>query len=199
MTTTHIELLRHGLPEGDNCFRGRSDFDITSLGLEQMRSATDWISEIDIVITSHLKRCREFASIYSQLQNITMIEMPNFAEIDFGDWDGKPKQLIWDIDQQRLSQFWKDPWKHTPPNGESLECFERRIFNQWTELLQKYRGKRILLVTHSGVMKQILRFTLELPKNSSYLQRISLPYASRVSLSVYHDEDGKLWPQLNLV
>jgi alpha-ribazole phosphatase len=197
MTTTTIELLRHGLPEGDDCFRGHTDFLLTDEGLQQMRDSMRGSEVPDVVITSPLSRCHQFAREYSENHQCPLVLNDKIKEIDFGDWDGRRKQDIWQNHQEVLSRFWSTPWEITPPNGESLVAYDQRIKTAWFSMLEEHKGKRILLVTHGGVMKQIVRRVLEMPKDEKYLQRLSIPYAAKITVTVYHDENGKLWPELH--
>lgn len=197
MTTTRIDLLRHGLPEGDHCFRGQVDFALTEKGMQQMFHAVGEKTAYDRVISSPLSRCYDFASAFAAQHELEVTADPGFLELDFGDWDGQPKQQVWDNDSTRLSEFWSNPWHSTPPGGESLEVYEQRIITSWQQVLESYAGQSILLVTHGGVIKQLIRHLLELPRTAGYIQRLEIPYAARVKISVYHDQDGTLWPQLH--
>ncbi|MDB1125123.1 histidine phosphatase family protein [Vibrio algarum] len=197
MTTTKIELLRHGLPEGDDCFRGHTDFLLTNTGMDQMNASVANSVVPDLVLSSPLLRCRDFAEQYAQKYKLPVIIKQEFKEIDFGDWDGHKKQAVWDNEQEQLTKFWADPWNMTPPNGESLKDYDKRIVLAWQNMLQEYKGKRLLLVTHGGVIKQIMRILLEMPRTNTYLQRMNIPYAAKVEISVYHDENGQLWPEIH--
>ncbi len=197
MTTTTIDFLRHGLPEGEDCFRGHTDFELTDTGLKQMDAAVQGMPIPDHIITSPLNRCVVFAKHYAALNELDFEIAPEFIELDFGDWDGKKKQEIWEQDQSLLSNFWENPWQTTPPNGEPLADFDRRIQHAWNALLKKFQGKRVLVVTHAGVMKQILRIVLAMPKSEHYLQRLNLPYAAKIRVTVFQDENGQSWPQVH--
>ena len=118
-------------------------------------------------------------------------------ELNFGDWDGRRKQDVWDEQQAMLSRFWSEPWDTVPPNGESLHDFDRRIRQAWNRMLTRHQGKRILVVAHGGVIKQIIRFLLDMPESAAYIQRLNIPYAAKVCITVYHDENGKHWPEIH--
>lgn len=197
MTTTHIDLLRHGQPEGEHCFRGVTDFALMDEGLQQMYSAVANRPDYDLVITSPLSRCLRFAQEYSEKQGVELEQDQRLVELDFGLWDGVDKQTVWQQDQDLLSHFWSHPWQSSPPEGESMQAYDDRIMQAWHELLSKHKGKRILLVTHGGVIKQIMRHLLQMPKTAAYLQRLNIPYAACLPTSIYHDEEGSLWPQLH--
>jgi broad specificity phosphatase PhoE len=44
---------------------------------------------------------------------------------------------------------------YTPPNGESLDLMQQRVFRAINELDRKHKNATILLVCHSGVMAAI--------------------------------------------
>ncbi|WP_413110260.1 histidine phosphatase family protein [Thaumasiovibrio sp. DFM-14] len=193
---TRIEMLRHGLPEGEHCFRGRTEFALTEQGMQQMQNAVAELDSVDTVITSPRVRCRHFAQEFASDHGVELIQDSGFQELNFGAWDGKEKQAVWESDQQRLMAFWENPWQTTPPNGESLHDFDQRISEAWQCLLDVHQGKTVLLVTHGGVIKQVLRQILDMPRNGAYLQRLNIAYGSRVTISVYRDENNKLWPEV---
>ena len=194
---TQIHFLRHGLPEGEDCFRGRTDFPLTTEGLLQMIQKSEHFSGIDLVISSPLQRCCVFAKEYTQQCQIPLIIDNQWQEIDFGDWDGCSKHELWEASPTLLDAYWLDPWHITPPKGEALIDFDHRIQAAWQKVLLQHKGKNILIVTHGGVMKQIFRFCLSMPKNTDYLYRIHLPYAAYGSISVTHGQNGESWPVLN--
>lgn len=196
MTTTKIKILRHGQPEGEGCFRGHTDFLLTELGFEQMISATSQLNDIEVVVSSPLIRCAKFARYFSRNKAVTYSEDKIWKELDFGDWDGREKSEIWEHEQSLLTKFWSEPWNVTPPNGESLDCYDQRINLAWHSILEEHKGKNILLVTHGGVIKQLIRQILEIPKSEVYLQRMAIPYAALINISVYCDDEGRLWPQI---
>ncbi|MEZ8094183.1 histidine phosphatase family protein [Photobacterium swingsii] len=194
---TQVDVLRHGLPEGDGCLRGHTDFAITPTGLCQMHQAIADISHLDQIVSSPLQRCSNFAYALSTSRSTPLAIDAQWQELDFGDWDGRPHKELWQTYQQELDLFWRDPWHNTPHQGESLPEFDLRIIQAWQRLLSDYQGKKLLLVTHAGVMRQLLRHILEMPQTAKYLQRLQLPYAARFRITIFHDENNEDWPQLH--
>lgn len=198
---TQIDILRHGLPEGDNCLRGHTDFALTEQGFEQMKTAIENLKEVDCVVSSSLQRCSSFADQIAQKFTINALQSDSWREMDFGDWDGLTRQQLVEEIGDDVDHYWHNPWQvcedgSAPHNGETLDQFDIRIKQAWQDLLIHHKGKKILLVTHSGVMRQLLRQLLEMPRNTTYLHRIHLPYAARMRITVYHD-DHQDWPQLH--
>ncbi|UXI04172.1 histidine phosphatase family protein [Photobacterium sp. TY1-4] len=195
-STTRIDILRHGLPEGDGCLRGHTDFPITGAGLKQMAAAVDGLADVEQVLSSPLKRCCDFAVQFADQHALPIEQLDVWKEMNFGHWDGESRDQLWQSHGEVLTQYWQDPWQSTPHGGETLQAFDARIQGAWQLLLKQHRGKRLLLVTHAGVMKQLLRILLEMPENALYLQRLDLPYAARYRVTVFHDQDGQSWPQI---
>ncbi|PSU09862.1 histidine phosphatase family protein [Photobacterium ganghwense] len=194
--TTRVDILRHGLPEGHRCLRGHTDFAITATGLEQMTLAVAGLEDIEQVVCSPLQRCSHFAQTYARRFTLPCQESELWMEMNFGNWDGQPHDTLWQSHGQHLTDYWENPWQSTPHGGESLREFDGRIADAWKQLLADHAGKRILLVTHAGVMKQLMRILLEMPENAGYLQRIELPYAARYRVTNFTDANGQEWPQL---
>lgn len=195
-STTRIDILRHGLPEGDGCLRGHTDFPITTEGLAQMDAAVEGLHDVEQVLSSPLQRCHDFAKLFASNLSLPLEQCPDWKEMNFGRWDGQSRDSLWQTERELLSNYWKDPWQSTPHGGETLQEFDRRVVRAWQAMLSRYQGKRILLVTHGGVMKQLLRILLDMPESASYLQRIDLPYAARYRVTVYRDKNGEYWPQV---
>ena len=194
---TRIDILRHGLPEGDGCLRGHTDFAITPTGLTQMAAAIADLKQVDVVVTSSLKRCSEFAELVAEEFSVLLERDDSWKEMNFGDWDGKTEDQLWQEQGKVIERYWQDPWgEETPHGGETLTEFDIRIEQAWQALLEQHQGKQVLLVTHAGVMRQLLRILLEMPKNTTYIKRIQLPYAARYRVTVCHDENGMDWPQI---
>lgn len=198
MTTqqTRIDILRHGLPEGDGCLRGHTDFPITPTGLTQMATAIADLESVDVVITSSLQRCSDFAQLTANKHSVPLHQLDSWKEMDFGNWDGQLQKTLWQEHNEVLTRYWQNPWLETPHGGEALVDFDKRIHQAWLDLVEQHKGKKILLVSHSGVMRQLMRILLEMPENASYLHRIQLPYAARYRVTIFHDEQGTDWPQI---
>ena len=193
---TRVDFLRHGLPDGHGCLRGHTDFVITETGMMQMEQAVLGLDDIETVISSPLQRCSHFAQSFAEKCRQPLSLNPQWMEMNFGDWDGQSHQSLWDKHGSTLAKYWENPWLGNPHGGESLEAFDTRIAEAWQCLLSEQLGKRLLVVTHAGVMKQLLRLLLELPQNANYLHRIELPYAARYRVTVFTDQQGQHWPQI---
>jgi broad specificity phosphatase PhoE len=175
MTDTQIHLLRHGEAQGGNRYRGVTDDPLTEKGWQQMWSAVEEGSW-DRVITSPLSRCADFAKAFAESRSIPFEVVIDLHEVDFGDWDGRSAEDIWAEDAEALQRFWQDPITGTPLGGEPLGNFQKRVMLAWSDIISEYRGERLLIITHGGVIRVILCELQELPLER--LLEIEVPHAS---------------------
>jgi len=182
--TTHIDLLRHGVAEGGACYRGITDDPLNSTGWVQMHDKIAAQSDWDVIISSPLSRCYAFAQVLADKRRLPLISDSNLQEIDFGDWEGK---IAAQIDPQLLAQFYADPVNFSAPNGEYFINFQQRILYTWQGVLKTHQGKRILIITHAGVMRVILAHTLGMDTQHSF--RLKIAHACLSHIECFHDTE----------
>lgn len=195
-----VYFLRHGRPEHDECLRGVTDFALTSEGFKQMQKSFAHIEDnLDQIISSPLSRCLSFAEYIAKENNIPLSIDPNWQEINFGHWDGVSRRKLQQQYPTELLNYWKDPWKNTPPAGESLIHFQTKVNIAFDRLLENYDQKNILIVTHSAVMRIMMARFLDIaPRSPSLFSAIHLPYATLMTVDI-HKVAGEyksffLWP-----
>lgn len=198
---TTIDLLRHGEPVGGLRFRGHTDDPLSDLGWQQMRAAlrtpADNPPPWTTVISSPLRRCHDFALHYVQQcaerHDLHLHVESRLKEIHFGDWEGRSADDIEADDAEALKGFWHNPLVNMPPGSEPLADFHARVLTAWQELLQRYRGEHLLIVSHGGVIRLLLQHILAMPAEA--LQRIQVDYACLSRIVVHHHTT----PQAQLV
>jgi len=202
-----LYLLRHGEIATPGILAGKTDVTLSEVGRKQLSQATDSLINISRCISSPLIRCHEWASQYCLQQNIQLEVDSKLREMDFGDWDGKSYQALWKMEAQSatsvIGDFWENPWQHQPPNGETMESFVSRVDNWWQEFFAdsklQSRLQNTLVFTHAGVIKHLLARILHLPiPGTIHMASIDVPYASVIKISLYRDENGKVWSKLIL-
>ncbi len=186
---TQIDVLRHGICEGGNIFRGCTDVPLTQQGFQQMQQAlADSGHPWQCVVSSPLKRCTEFAKSLVQSGVSRFAVDERLREMSFGDWDGKEIDEVWRNDHRRISAWSLDPSVSPPPGGEALGDLAARVQSCLDDLLQQYRGQRLLLVTHGGVFRVLLSQVLGMPLACA--NRFDVPYACLSRLAIYHQPSG---------
>jgi len=181
-----IYLMRHGQvnkPEGNALF-GRTDVAISAPGWRQMLDNSGLLHDVQQVVSSPLVRCAKFARFYGQQQNIDCQIESDLQECDFGSWDGVPFAQL-HTQWPQLEAFWQQPAVVSPPDGESLQSMQRRVMACWKVLLDHYRGKNLLLVSHGGVIRMLLAGILNLDwRNPALYSQLQIPYASITKLQL---------------
>ena len=173
---TTVDLLRHGEPEGGNRYRGTLDDPLSSHGWEQMRSAVGNRNPWDVVVSSPLRRCADFArELATQLRLTLDIEL-DLREITFGDWEGRTITEIMRSTPQALELFWRDPVNHPPPGGEPLPVYAARVTAAWQAVLERHAGRHVLIVGHGGMIRMVLQHVLGMPLQ--HVWRLEVPYAN---------------------
>ncbi|NMX91080.1 MULTISPECIES: alpha-ribazole phosphatase family protein [unclassified Pseudomonas] len=189
--TLHLDLLRHGETELGGGLRGSLDDALTAKGWTQMREAVQAVQARgpwDRLISSPLQRCARFADELGARLNLPVHLEQDLQELHFGAWEGQSAAKLMETDAQALGLFWADPYSFTPPGGEPVEGFSRRVRDAVLRLHQLYAGQRVLLISHGGVMRLLLAQARGLPREQ--LLNVEVGHGGLFSLRV--EADGVL-------
>ncbi len=179
--SVRVDLLRHG-ETALSGFCGRIDTKLTRQGRFQMHVATRHGGPWDAIVTSPLRRCASFAEALAVETRLSIEYEPRFAEYHFGQWEGRTAEQIWCEEPASLDRFWRDPWQFTPPGAQAMESFATRVAQGWDDLLGRHAGRRILLVTHAGVIRMVWHLCGRLPRRD--FLRMQVGHASLHALVV---------------
>ncbi len=122
----------------------------------------------DIVISSPLCRCLDFSQWLSVQRKLPNKVVHGFSEIDFGDWEGKTADQIEQQQPGALSEFYENPDQYLPVNGERLCVFSDRVVKSWQQVIDENAGKKLLVVTHAGVIRMIFSHVLGISLQKSF-------------------------------
>jgi len=157
-----IFIVRHG--EIDFNIQGRYagsvDVELNEKGLQQAHDIANEVSKlkIDFIVSSSLKRCRRMADIISEVINVPVVVKDEFRERSVGIFEGltreEAKNKYLDLWARNITRIYDD----APPNGETIQQVEDRVFEGLKKLRKEYAGKNILIVTHAFVGKMIHKF-----------------------------------------
>lgn len=108
----------------------------------------------------------ESARIVSDILQIPIIQDVLLYERDWGIFTGKPwhevKQLLETMTLQERYVF-------VPSGGESWKMFESRITKAVDQIVgEMMHGTTTLIITHGGVIRELLPNLLKLPKETSF-------------------------------
>ena len=190
----YLDLLRHGETAGGTCYRGTTDDPLTAAGWEQMRAAVNDNARWEGIVTSPLRRCAEFARALARQRSIPLTLDERLAEMHFGAWEGRSTAELMSADPEALARFWDDPVTHTPPGAEPLARFATRVLATWNGIVRDHPGRRVLLVTHGGVIRVILSHVLRRPVER--LLELDVGHAALHRLRAAIDAQGNIRAEL---
>ena len=163
---TTVLLLRHGVteytPQRRFSGRGGADLPLTDHGHAQAAAAADAVADVggvDVVIASPLLRTRETAQHVADRLGIGVRVDDGWVECAFGEWDGLTAAEVAQRWPGELSA-WQGSTAAVPPGGESFDEVERRVLVARDRLLARHPRARVLVVTHSTPIKQLVRLAL---------------------------------------
>ena len=187
MSYTQVDILRHGACEGGEIFRGSTDVRLNEEGWRQMGKAVEGL-EWDQILCSSLKRCRLFAEHLGREKNIPVTVDERWREFDFGIWEGRLRDEVWQEHGEHLTKFFKDPDSFTPEGGDSYQAVRERVAQAWQTLLASHTSKRVLIVTHGGIVRTLHLLLKSMP--SSAFNTLEVPYACISRWKHFNDKDN---------
>ncbi|MGB6067845.1 MAG: histidine phosphatase family protein [Desulfomonilaceae bacterium] len=172
-----VYLLRHGEIVSRNSFVGQRDLPLTEEGIRQAYWWNEIFEgvELDKIYCSDLGRTVQTAEILSGKPKEMLKFMPEFREIQLGDWEGLAVAEV----AQRFPQEWHERGSclatFRPPGGESFQDLKERVIPVFQRIVDKARGDT-MIVSHAGVNRVILCHLLGAPLDNVF--RLKQDYGS---------------------
>ena len=112
----------------------------------------------DIVFSSPLSRAYQTAEIITD-KKLPIVIDDRLNERDYGDFEGHTREEFNYID------YWNYNSNLEENHGESVQHLCMRIDEFLKDIKEKYKNKRVLVVTHSGVARAIYYLLNGIPDN----------------------------------
>jgi alpha-ribazole phosphatase len=117
-----------------------------------------------VLVESGLMRCRQTVGA---LESAGLMLPPpeveaDFAEQDFGHWQGRTWLELEKDKDPALGDFWRDAAETAPPGGESFADMTGRVAAAIERLNRLYAGRDIVAVAHAGTVRAALAHALDL-------------------------------------
>jgi probable phosphoglycerate mutase len=185
---TFIYFVRHGetilTPQRKFSGTGSLDPELMQEGLDQADLVAEECAKLgaEILIASPLNRTRQTAEAISRTTGLEIIFDKAWYELSFGDWDGRS---IEEVREQEPDQYqaWINSSSYAPPGGESYDQASIRIEEALEKLVAEYPGKKIIVVTHNGVIKTAAKIAVGGPSNAVF--HMDATPCSITSLSIW--------------
>jgi broad specificity phosphatase PhoE len=155
-----IVLVRHASTDTDGRLCGWFDVPLSPAGEVQL---TELVARVrtqappDALFTSTLRRAADVAAALGRAWALAPQPAAWAREIGCGEVEGLPLADV----QRRFPELWA--WNEAQmddtfawPGGESYAGFRARILEGLRTTVERHPGGRVLIVTHAGVISQIL-------------------------------------------
>ena len=188
-TATRLVLIRHGATEHsvDRRFSGRNDLDLSADGREQaaaLARRVQTFTPVAAVVTSPLPRCVQTAEPIAAALGADIVRAPDFAEVDFGAWEGMTFGEVRTENPDALTA-WMTSDTVAPPGGESFADVAVRVARERDDIVAAHPGDTVIVVSHVTPIKTLIRLALDAPAVSMF--RIHLDIASISIIDYYAD------------
>lgn len=162
---TVLIFVRHGETEHNAkmLFQGHLDAPLNARGRAQAAAAAERLRPVDLerCYTSDLQRASETARII--VGHDALRCDPELRERHFGDWQGKGHVEIAAADPAGRARLRAADPDFAPPGGETWGAFSARAWAAVERIAAEEAGRRVLVVTHGGVLRAVVNRILGLP------------------------------------
>ncbi|MEU6098892.1 bifunctional RNase H/acid phosphatase [Streptomyces sp. NPDC047079] len=196
-TPTTFVLLRHGetplTPLKRFSGSGGSDPSLSDVGRRQAELAAGVLAArgtVQAVVSSPLARCRETADVIAARLGLEVSVDDGLRETDFGAWEGLTFGEVRERYPDDMEAWLADPEAEPTGGGESFAAVARRVAAARDRLLDSYRGRTVLLVSHVTPIKTLVRLALEAPPQALF--RMELSAASLTAVAYYADGNASV-------
>ncbi len=171
MKETEIILIRHGETEWNSQQRmqGHSNSDLSSVGQAQIQALGQWMKNVpfDHIYSSDSLRAKQTAEAITQFSGHELKIDLRLREKNLGVFEGLTSEEARERHPEVFRLFKTAGSKYVIDEGESTQQLQDRALEIVDEIRIKHLEERVLLVTHGGfirvVMKHSLGLSLETP------------------------------------
>jgi len=171
MKETEIILIRHGETEWNSQQRmqGHSNSDLSSVGQAQIQALGQWMKNVpfDLIYSSDSLRAKQTAEAITQFSGHELKIDLRLREKNLGDFEGLTSEEARERHPEVFHLFKTAGSKYVIDEGESTQQLQDRALEIVDEIRIKHPEEHVLLVTHGGfirvVMKHSLGLSLETP------------------------------------
>lgn len=165
-------LVRHGETESNKAgtYLGWTDIGLNENGINQVRLLRDKLANAKIqrILTSPLKRAVQTAEIINESCKAEIRYIEELKEINFGLWDNMTFQEIQNKFPKEHKKWLENSDNYHFPEGESAAELYERVSKVIEQLTAKEKDVTILLVTHQGVIRNIISYLLVNTREDSW-------------------------------
>ncbi len=166
MNPTELILIRHGetVWNLENRWQGHLDSPLTPIGLQHSRAVAQRLATMpfDFLYSSDLPRAYRMAEDISTMTGRPIITEPNLRERQLGVFEGLTMAEVRERHPAAYEGYMTRDPKYVIPQGESLEAKHHRVTQAMLAIALRHTGKRIVIITHGGVVDSAFRLAVGL-------------------------------------
>lgn len=179
---TTFLLIRHGAHVlGGETIAGRTPgVCLSPLGRDQAAAMAERVARAPVraIYTSPVERAIETAQVLSERVRVAVNVAPDFAEVDFGAWAGRP---IADLRQDERWQWWNRFRSGArTPGGESMLEVQSRVVGLLLRLCEDHAEDSVALVGHADPIRCALAYFMGIAVDLMLRIEVSLASVSVV-------------------
>lgn len=156
--------LRHApVPERRGRVFGQMDVDADISDVAILNSLASCLPRDALWVTSPLKRASQTAAALAKAvgHDAEPLVEPDFAEQDFGLWQGLTHNEMAERFPRENELFWKTPGSASPPGGESFVQVMERVGRAIAALSRDHLHEERIVFAHGGVIRAALAAALD--------------------------------------
>jgi probable phosphoglycerate mutase len=157
---TELLLLRHAQSTWNarGLWQGQGDPPLSQAGRSQAAACVPRVRALapELAITSDLGRALETGRIIAGGLGLELQVDPRWREWDVGLWSGCTRDEVCQRWPELYRAFRAGDPEVAPPGGEPRAALEARVRAAARDLAASHPGRRVLVVTHRGVIRTLL-------------------------------------------
>ena len=207
-------MVRHGATvlTAEDRFAGATDVALSDEGREQTRRLAERLAgeKIAAVFASPMDRTMETARILAAPHGLTVEQRDGFREISHGRWEQMTRREVEKQFPEEAANWEKDPYTFAPEGGESGLAVTARALPALLDLVRKYPGENLVMVSHKGTIRLLLssllgfdprRYRDNLDQNPAALNIVDFRNPTQARLTLFNDTShyaaaGKAIPEI---
>jgi broad specificity phosphatase PhoE len=187
-TPTTLLLLRHGetllTPQRRLSGSGGNNLSLSQPGRHQAAQTAAHVADryhVQAIVTSPLRRCQETAQAVAAQLGLGVRVEQGLRETDFGAWEGMTFTEVRERYPDDLTAWMNSPAVAPTGGGEPFEAVARRVAAVRDALLAQHTGKTVLIVSHVGPLRTLMRLALDAPTHALFRMELAAASLSAVS------------------
>lgn len=159
---TLLTVIRHGVTDWNQIgiAQGWAPVPLNATGQAQARAlaaAMTTEDPVDALYSSDQLRCMQTAAPVSEALGLPIVPDERLREYDLGWWQGLSREEWEAYDPDYYARYRADRVNMPFPGGESRAMLTARVIAALDELLARHTGQHLVIFTHGGPVRAILR------------------------------------------